>query len=172
MRRLLLIEAEGSAAGAGGIGALSGAAVAAGALVAPPQPHEGAAAAQPHEGAAAPQPQDEPQPQLLWQQLWQANRSNKGHEWQHFLWQPQPLLQPQLGAAQPQLGSAAAAQPQAGSAAAAQAGSAAAAQPQEGAAAPHPQDEPQPQLGLQHLWHANNAWQALWMFSNGRMQKQ
>ncbi len=51
--RLFWYEAEGSAVGAGGIGAASSAGAEAAGAAVPPQPHEGAAAAaQPHEGAA------------------------------------------------------------------------------------------------------------------------
>jgi hypothetical protein len=105
MRRLLWIEADGSAVGAGGMGAASSAGAAV--EVAPPAPQPQAdsqALHEPHEL------------QLFLQQLLQR------WWWQRFL-QQLPQL-PQAGAAQPQAG-AAAAQPQEGaSAGAAQLGAA------------------------------------------------
>ena len=100
-RRLLLIDADGSAVGAGGIGAASSAGAAAGAAP-PPQPQDGS--------AAQPVPQvlqvEQLLQQLFLQQcLWQWKMSSRPRWQQLFLQQLlQALLQPQAGsAAQPLL---------------------------------------------------------------------
>jgi hypothetical protein len=148
-RRLLWFEADGSAVGAGGMGAASSAGeavVVAGALMSLP-------AAQPQLGATAQALQLEQLLQLLQllqQRLLQLCRQLSRPPWQWCLWQqlfPQHELQ---GEAQPQAAGAAqlgaAAHSQLG--AAAQAGASQAGAPHEGAAQP----QPLLQLLQQPLW--------------------
>ena len=129
MRRLLWIEAEGSAVGAGGMGAASSA----GAAASP------AGAAQPVAQPSAHESQV--LQQLFLQHLWQPKMSNRP-QWWHFLRQ-QCFLQQLSQGLQPQAGSQAAGAAHSQAAGAAQAGSA---QP------PHVSQ----QLFLQHfLWQPN-----------------